>query len=45
MITKKNLDTLMQEYDYEKNDMEDTLDFLSFMFTMYSQVKEKKNGC
>lgn len=41
MITKKSLDLLMQEYDYPKNSIEDTLNFLSFMFAQYDKLQKK----
>lgn len=42
MISKKHLDTLMKEYDWDKNEIEDTLEFLSFMFVQYDRIKEKE---
>ena len=41
MVTKKTLDLMMQEYDYEKNSIEDTLGFLSFMFAQYDKLEKK----
>lgn len=42
VMDKKKLDQLMVEYDYLKNDIEDTLDFLSFMFHQYEKLIEEK---
>ena len=36
---KEVLDKMMQEYYYEKNSVEDTLDFLAFMFNEYEKIK------
>lgn len=38
-MSKEALDTLMIEYDYRKNSVEDTKYFLSFMFDMYDKIK------
>ena len=40
-ITKTQLDQLMQEYDYNKNSVDDTLGFISYMFTLYEKLTEK----
>lgn len=40
-ITKEHLDQLMQEYDYNKNSVDDTLGFISYMFTLYENLEEK----
>lgn len=37
-MDKKKLDQLMTEYYYEKNSVEDTLEFLSFMFGQYEKL-------
>lgn len=42
-MTKATLDKLMQEYDYPKNSLEDTLYFLSFMFDMYDKINNKED--
>lgn len=42
-MTKASLDQLMQEYDYPKNSLEDTLYFLSFMFEMYDKLNNKED--
>ena len=39
-MNKSSLDTIMIEYDYKKNTLEDTKYFLSFMLEMYEKVKE-----
>lgn len=41
-MDKAKLDLLMIEYEYHKNDIEDTLDFLSFMFHQYEKLIEDK---
>lgn len=41
MVTKKTLDNLMKEYDWDKNTAEDTLYFLSFMFNEYQKIDKK----
>lgn len=38
-MTKETLDNLMKEYDWDKNTLEDTKYFLSFMFELYDKVK------
>ena len=38
-MTKEALDTLMEEYDYKKNTVEDTKYFLLFMFELYDKIK------
>lgn len=38
-MSKEALDTLMMEYDYKKNTVEDTKYFLSFMFDLYDKIK------
>lgn len=38
-MTKESLDNLMKEYDWDKNTLEDTKYFLSFMFELYDKVK------
>ena len=43
IMTKASLDKLMQEYDYPKNTLEDTLYFLSFMFEMYDKLNNKED--
>ena len=41
-MSKETLDRIMTEYYYEKNSVEDTLNFLSFMFGEYEKlIKEK----
>lgn len=37
---KEVLDKLMQEYYYEKNTVEDTLEFLAFMYNEYNKIKK-----
>ena len=39
-ITKQSLDQLMVEYNYEKNSIEDTLYFLSFMWEQYDKLNK-----
>ena len=41
MITKKSLDQVMKEYDWDKNTTEDTLYFLSFMFNEYGKLEKR----
>lgn len=41
-MTKQSLDQLMKEYDWDKNTLEDTSYFLSFMFDMYTKLIEEK---
>lgn len=38
-MSKEALDTLMIEYDYRKNTVEDTKYFLAFMFDLYDKIK------
>lgn len=38
-MSKETLDTLMIEYDYRKNTVEDTKYFLEFMFDLYDKIK------
>lgn len=38
-MTKQSLDQLMKEYDWDKNTLEDTKYFLSFMFDLYDKVE------
>lgn len=38
-MNKASLDRLMQEYDYEKNSVADTLDFISVMYGFYDKLK------
>lgn len=40
-ISKKRLDTIMQEYYYEKNDTDTTIDFLTYMTHMYEKLKQQ----
>ena len=40
-ITKKRLDTIMQEYYYEKKDTDTTIDFLDYMADMYRKLKQQ----
>ena len=42
-ITKQSLDQLMVEYYYEKNSIEDTLYFLSFMWGQYEKLNKENN--
>lgn len=46
MTTKQSLDTLMKEYDWDKNTLDDTLYFMSFMFDQYVKLEKriKKHG-
>ena len=37
--TKENLDLVMTEYYYAKNDIDSTLEFLAYMFNEYSKLK------
>lgn len=41
-MDKANLDKLMREYYYEKNDVEDTIAFLYTMADLYRQLNEEK---
>lgn len=41
-MNKENLDKLMQEYYYEKNDIVDTINFLYTMAELYTQLNEGK---
>lgn len=41
-MSKEQLDKLMVEYYYDKNSVEDTLEFLAFMFDQYTKLKESK---
>lgn len=49
-MTKKNLDLLMKEYDWDKNDLEDTFYFIDYMFKEYGKLyikqieKEEQNA-
>lgn len=44
-MTKKHLDTLMKEYDWDKNTLDDTLYFMSFMFDQYVKLEKRvKHG-
>lgn len=38
MERKKQLDQIMREYYYEKNDMETTVEFLVYMYHEYVQA-------
>lgn len=38
---KKELDQIMREYYYEKNDIETTVDFLQTMFIEYAKIIKK----
>ena len=38
-MSKEALDTLMIEYDYKKNTVEDTKYFLEYMFDLYDKIK------
>ena len=40
-MSKEQLDKLMSEYYYQKNSIEDTLEFLAFMFNEYDKIKGK----
>lgn len=40
-MNKEQLDTLMSEYYYEKNNVEDTLEFLAFMFNQYEKIMKE----
>ena len=40
-MNKESLDTLMREYDYKKNSVEDTKYFLAFMLDLYEKVMVK----
>lgn len=40
-MNKEQLDTLMSEYYYEKNSVEDTLEFLAFMFNQYEKIMKE----
>lgn len=42
-ITKQSLDQLMVEYYYEKNSIEDTLYFLSFMWEQYEKLNKEQH--
>ena len=42
IMDKKKLDQLMVEYYYDKNSVEDTLDFISFMFQQYEKLLDHK---
>lgn len=41
-MNKESLDNIMKEYYYEKNSVEDTLEFLCFMFNQYQKLEESK---
>lgn len=41
-MDKEQLDILMLEYYYERNSVEDTLEFLSFMFSQYEKLLKEK---
>lgn len=43
-MSKNNLDQLMTEYDYIKNDLESTIDFLEFMSNEYLKLWSKQKG-
>ena len=38
-MTKESLDQLMKEYDWDKNTLEETKYFLSFMYSLYDKVE------
>lgn len=38
---KEELDQIMREYYYEKNDIETTVDFLQTMFIEYTKIIKK----
>lgn len=40
-MSKQSLDQLMKEYDWDKNTLDDTLYFLSFMFNQYEKLESK----
>ena len=40
-MKKEHLDTLMIEYDYKKNTIEDTKYFLAFMLDLYEKAEVK----
>ena len=42
-MNKNELDKLMQEYHYEKNSVEDTMEFIAFMFHRYEKLLEEEN--
>lgn len=43
-ITKQSLDQLMVEYNYEKNSIENTLYFLSFMWEQYEKLNKEQHN-
>lgn len=42
-MKKSFLDKIMHEYCYEKNELDDTIDFLEYMLGHYRYVKFKEN--
>lgn len=42
-MTKESLDRLMKEYDWDKNTLEDTLYFISFVFELYNRILENES--
>ena len=43
-VTKQSLDQIMKEYYWDKNDIEDTIDFLYEMFLQYRDLWEKEKS-
>lgn len=41
-ITKKNLDLLMKEYNWDKNTLEDNVHFLAYMYDNYDKLYRKQ---
>ena len=43
-MNKKNLDNIMREYYYERNEIEDTIGFLYSMANLYQNLLEEIKG-
>lgn len=41
-MTKKNLDLLMKEYNWDKNTLEDNVHFLAYMYDNYDKLYRKQ---